>query len=136
MKILEKRVELGDKKFRIATDRNIAIKSFEAYPDVIEYIMKSQYDTKADDQEVFLNAIKNGELGKLCQMNEKLADLVKFVLPLMLSKANETLDAKSIIDYAEENEVIEEFNSAIVEFLFMGFTQGGLGKPKIKFSMS
>lgn len=134
MKILEKRVELGEMTFRIATDRNIAIKSFEAFPDVIEYIIQSQYQGKPD-QDVFLNAIKNKELSKLFEMNDKLSELVKYVLPLMLEKAKDNTDAQLIINYANENEVLEEFNSAIVEFLFMGFMQGELGKPKIKFSM-
>ena len=69
------------------------------------------------------------------EFNDKLSELVKFVLPLMLDKAQDNSNAEAIMDYAEENEVLDEFNSGIVEFLFMGFTQGGLGKQKIKFSM-
>lgn len=135
MKILEKNVELGVKKFKVATDRDIAIKSFEKYPDVIEYVVTNK-ESESSDQAVFINAIKNKELGKLFEMNDKLGKLVEFVLPLMLKKANDSSDSKDIIEYAIENEVIEDFNSAIVEFLFLGFTQRGLGKPKIKFSMN
>ena len=134
MKILEKSVELGEMKFKISTDRNIAIKSFEAYPDVIEYIITTKNSVE-NDEELFINAIKNKELGKLFEMNDKLGLLVKFVLPLMLEKSKDTTDAESIINYAKDNEVLDSFNSAIVEFLFMGFMQGELGKPKIKFSM-
>ena len=135
MKLLEKNVELGEKKFKISTDRNIAIQSFEAYPDVIEYIIKNKGNV-VGEEEMFLDAIKNKELSKLFEINDKLATLVEFVLPLMLKKANDNSNAQEIIEYAKENDALEEFNSAIVEFLFLGFTQRGLGKPKIKFSMT
>lgn len=134
MKLLEKRVTLGEYEFKVVTDRELAIKSFEAYPETIEYILKNEASS-GNDVEIMINAIKNKELKELLEMEDKLRDLVKYVLPIMLKKAGESLDAQEIIDYATENDVIDDFNIGIIDFLFLGFSQRELGKPKIKFSM-
>lgn len=134
MKLLQKRVELGKYKFNVVTDRDLAIKSFEAYPEVVEYILKND-SSATDDVEIMINAIKKKELKQLLELEEKLAELVKFVLPLMLEKAGESVNAQELIEYATDNDAIEDFNAGIIEFLIMGFMQRGLGKPKIKFSM-
>lgn len=138
MQILIKEVTLGEKKFKVATDRDIAVKSFEAFPDLIEYLIKKEKDInneKVDDKEFFLNAIKNKELGNLFDMENKLGELIAYALPLMLVKANDNSSANEIIDYAKENDVSNIFNNGMLEFLMQGFTQRGLAKPKIKFSM-
>ena len=134
MKILEKHVELGKYNFKLATDRDIAVKSFKAFPDVIEYIIENE-EMGQTDAKLVMDAIRNDKLDSLLEMEEKLGELARFVLPMMLKKAKEELDAEEIIEYATKNYVIDDFNIGIVEFLFLGFMQRGLGQPKIKFSM-
>ena len=135
MKILEKTVELGDMKFRVATDRNIAVKAFEEYPELIEYLVRKQKEANQNDEDFFVKAIKNKELSNLFEMEEKFGDLISFALPLMLEKAGDMTDAQAIIDYAVENGADSVFNSAMLEFLVQGFTQREVVKPKINFSM-
>lgn len=134
MRFLEKTVTLGEMTFKVATDRDIAVKAFEAYPQLIEYMFKKQ-DSITNDKDFFMEAIKNKELSKVFEMEKMFADLIEFALPLMLRKAGDKTSAKKIIDYATENGADTEMNSALMEFLCEGFTQRELAEPKIKFSM-
>lgn len=135
MKVLEKQVTLGEMEFRVATNRDIAIKTFEQFPDLMEYLISQKGNSNANEDEFFINALKNKELSKLFDMDNKLGELVAYALPLMLKSANDNSNAVDIIDYAKENGADGVFNSAILEFLMQGFTQRGLVEPKIKFSM-
>lgn len=132
MKVLEKTVELGEKSFKVRTNKDIAVASFEKFPEVLEYMMKQQKPGSQD----FITMIKNKELSKLFRFNDDVGKLVEFALPLMLEASGDTSDAKEIIKYAKNNGVIEQFNTAMLEFIGQGFTLGELAqKPKIKFSM-
>lgn len=141
MKFLEKKVTLGEKSFKVRINRDIAVKSFEEYPDILEYFIK-QNDIKSklkngkqNDTDTFITMLKNKQLSALFDTNERIAELVKFALPIMIGEANDDADANEIIEYASENGVIETFNAAMVEFIMQGFTIGELGKAKIEFSM-
>lgn len=132
MKVLEKTVELGEKSFKVRANRDIAVKSFEEYPEVLEYIVKQQNKGEQD----IVALVKGKGLSELFRVNEQIAKLVEFALPLMLREAKDTANAKTIIKYAKDNGVLEQFNAGILEFIAEGFTQGELAnKPKIKFSM-
>lgn len=132
MKLLEKTVELGEMTFKVVTNRDIAVKSFEEYPEVLKYIFKNQNGKQKD----WISLIENKGLSELFKINDEIAKLVEFALPLMLEAAKDKTKAKKVIDYARDNDVIEEFNAGILEFLAQGFTQGELAKkPKVKFSM-
>lgn len=135
MKLLEKNVTLGEMKFKVAVNRDIAIKAFEEYPELIEYIISQENNEASDEQSIFINALKKKELSVLYDMEENLAKLIEFALPLMLQSAGDTSDAMAIIQYAKENDADSILNSAMLEFLMQGFSQRGLAKPKIKFSM-
>lgn len=135
MKVLEKTAELGALKFKVQTNRDIAVKSFEEFPDVIKYLVDRQGKVSTDNKQFFLDAIKNKELGVLFDINDKIAQLIEFALPLMLASAKETITAREILDYAKENGALEIFNSKMLEFLAQGFTQREQEKPKIQFSM-
>ena len=143
MKVLEKTAELGALKFKVQTNRDIAVKSFEEFPDVIKYLVDRQGKVSTDNKEFLkshpalkdLDAIKNKELGVLFDINDKIAQLIEFALPLMLESAKETIAAREILDYAKENGALEIFNSKMLEFLAQGFTQREQEKPKIQFSM-
>ena len=134
MKFLEKQVTLGDMEFKVRTNRDIAVKAFEEFPELIEYVLNKQ-GTDLDDDKFFINALKNKELGILLDMNARIANLIEFALPLMLKEAGDETDAKSIIDYAKGNDADEIFNAKMLEFLVEGFTLRGQDKPKILFSM-
>lgn len=135
MKFLEKQVTLGDMEFKVRTNRDIAVKAFEEYPELIEYILNKQGGESKSEQQYFIEALKNKELGVLLDMNGRIANLIEFALPLMLKEAGDETDAKSIIDYAKENDSDEIFNAKMLEFLVEGFTLRGQDKPKILFSM-
>lgn len=132
MKVLEKTVELGEMSFKVRTNRDIAVKSFEEYPSVLEYIVKQQNKGEQD----IVSLVKGKGLSELYRINDEIAKMVKFALPLMLEEAKDKSNANTIIKYATDNGVIEQFNAGILEFVAQGFTQGELvKKPKIKFSM-
>ena len=136
IKVLEKTVTLGEKVFKVGTDRNIAVKAFEEHPELIEYLVNKQGAIgNADDTAFFLEAIKKKELGTLFDMENKLADLIAFALPMMLKKVGDQSNAGEIISYAKDNGADTILNNAMLEFLVQGFTQRELAKPKIKFSM-
>ena len=135
MKVLEKQVTLGEMEFRVATNRDIAIKTFEQFPDLMEDLITQKGNQSTNEEEFFIKALKKKELSKLFDMNNKLGELIAYALPLMLKSANDNSNAVEIIDYAKENGADRVFNSAILEFLMQGFTQRELAKPKIKFSM-
>jgi hypothetical protein len=135
MKVLEKQVTLGEMEFRVATNRDIAIKTFEQFPDLMEYLITQKGNSNANVEELFINGLKNKELSKLFDMDNKLGELIAYALPLILKSANDNSNAVEIIDYAKENGANGVFNSAILEFLMQGFTQRELVEPKIKFSM-
>ena len=135
MKILEKEVTLGDMKFRVRTNREIAVKAFEQYPDLIEYLFNKQGSKAKNETQYFIEALKKKELGTLFSMNDKIADLIGFALPLMLDGAGDKTSSKEIIEYAKANNASDMFNSKMLEFLVEGFTQRGQEKPKIQFSM-
>lgn len=135
MKVLEKTATLGEMTFKVQTNRDIAVKTFEEFPDLMEYLINQEARGKQNDTQFFINAIKNKELGMLFNMDEKLCELIKFALPMMLESAKDTTSANEIIEYAKENGVQETFNAAMLEFLVQGFTQREQAKPKIQFSM-
>jgi len=135
MKILEKTVTLGEMTFKVGTDREIAVKTFDKYPDLLEYMFDRQEMVESGGKSFIRETLKNGELGQLLDMENKFADLIGFALPLMLKKANDDTDAQKIIDYAKENGADTVMNSALLEFLCEGFTQSEPVKPKIKFAM-
>ena len=135
MKVLEKQVTLGEMEFKVVTNREIAIKTFEQFPDLMEYLISQKGNSNANEEEFFINALKKKELSKLFDMDNKLGELIAYALPLMLKSANDNSNAVDIIDYAKENGADGVFNSAILEFLMQGFTQRELVEPKIKFSM-
>ena len=111
------------------------IKTFEQFPDLMEYLISQKGQSNANEEEFFIEALRKKELSKLFDMDNKLADLIAYVLPLMLKTADDNSSAVEIIEYAKENGADGVFNSAILEFLMQGFTQRELAKPKIKFSM-
>ena len=135
MKLLEKQVTLGEMEFKVATNRDIAIKTFEQFPDLMEYLISQKGQENSNEEEFFIEALKKKELSKLFDMDNKLGELVAYALPLMLKTADDSSSAVEIIDYAKENGADGVFNSAILEFLMQGFTQRELVEPKIKFSM-
>ena len=135
MKFLEKEVTLGEMKFKVRTNREIAVKAFEQYPDLIEYLFNKQGAKTKNETQYFIDALKKKELGTLFSMNDKIADLIGYALPLMLEGAGDKTSAVQIIDYARANDAKDMFNSKMLEFLVEGFTQRGQEKPKIQFSM-
>ena len=74
MKVLEKTVELGEMSFKVQTNRDIAVKSFEEYPEVLEYVVKRQ---KKGEQDI-VSLVKAKGLSELYRVNDSIAKMVEF----------------------------------------------------------
>jgi len=131
-----KKVEVGDYKFNISVNREIALKVSEEFPEFITKILDNS--NKNND---IATVIKENRLRELFDINdfinENLSKVVKFALPLLLAEAGEKLDSNKIISYIIDNEVDEVFNIRVWEFILSVFTKGGQDKkPKVKFVMN
>lgn len=142
LKILTKHIECGKYSFKVAIDRDIAIKSLEAFPELSAYIFntakaesKKPKGAARDEVDILVDNIKTGKTSELAKREDEVLECVKFAFPLMLAKAGETLDAKELIAYMEENGVIEDFTTGMYELILMGFTQREVAKKKVGFSM-
>ena len=143
MKILRKHIECGEYSFDIAVDRDIAVRTMEAFPDLCEYMFTKaresagKIEAKTDDFQFLMDSIHKKELHKLYEQERNYEEFIKYAFPLMLKKAGSDLDAKEIINYVYENGVDTEFNTALYEFILMGFTQGEVTKKKkVNFSIT
>lgn len=121
-------------EFSVSVDREIAVKTLEEFPELLEYFVSSENKTIEKDSS-FIEMIKSKQLSKILEMNNQIGEAISFALPQMLKKAQDKSNAKKIIEYAIENGVDQEMYAGLWEFLLEGFTQGELGSPKIKFSM-
>ena len=136
LKFLTKTVELGEMKFKVSVDRDIACDSFQQFPDLMEYLISKKKDIIArDDDDFMLKALKKKELKNIFDVEDKVTELIEYALPLMLKKAEDKSDAKKIMEYADDNNALRIFNKGMLDFLFQGFSQGELANPTIKFSM-
>lgn len=142
MKTLRKTITVGEYSFDVAVDRHIVAESFEKFPKLFEFLFK--YSTNVNDADFFINAVKNKQLDVALNIESEIADFVAYAFPLMLKKADtesvpQTNNAKKcdeILKYIVDNEVDEQFNSAIFEMINSVFTQGITEKkPKVKFVM-
>ena len=52
MKLLEKQVTLGEMEFKVATNRDIAIKTFEQFPDLMEYLISQKGQENSNEEVV------------------------------------------------------------------------------------
>jgi hypothetical protein len=131
MQILVKSVELGEMKFKVGTDRDIAVKCFNEFPELLEKIKEQEEVLENKSSKMFDETVL--ELSDY--ILEELPKFIKFALPLMLEKAGDNSNAEEIIKYAQDNNATEIMNVPLMEFVAQGFTQRKLAKPKIKFSM-
>lgn len=142
MKVYKKEIEVGEYKFAVVLNRDIVADSFEAFPDLMEFLL-SQKSTKGESNEIVVNAIKNKNLRTLLDSGDMIKDLVKFAFPRMLKLADEFCHtenadkATEILDYIEDNGVADEFSSAMFDFICSGFTPetAEKKKPTVKFVM-
>ena len=139
MKTLIKQVTIGEYEFYVGLDRDIVASSFEQFPDLIEYLMKYK---SSSNEDFIVKAAREKTLHLAISMNEKIAEFVGFAFPLMLKKADEEKEtdnadkADEMLKYISDNEVDEEFNAAMFEFICSGFTsETAERKPKVKFTM-
>ena len=137
MKVLEKTVTLGEMEFKIGTNRDIAIKTFEEFPLLAKKMSEvdaTEIEEQDDGVSEFVKFAEKKELSTLYELHDLIGDAVAFALPLMLEVAGDKSDANEIIEYATENNAIKTFNVGIWDFLMQGLPQVDQ-KPKIKFSM-
>lgn len=124
--------------FNVGIDRNITCRTFEEFPDLVEFLIGMETD-KPNEQDLMLTLMRNKKLEQALSLHEGVAELVRFALPLMLKKADENsnaIKAQEILEYIEENGIQNEFNNAMLEFITLGFQMGGQDKkPKVKFVM-
>ena len=139
MKILTKRLVVGDYSFDIATDKDIVVKAFEEYPEVAEYVFDNKKQIEDSSESSIIKAIKEKNLKNMLddvdKINTQLNEMVLFVFPDMYKKANgEELD-KNLFDeflkFVEDNDAMDSFTSIVGEFLMQGFSQKEKSKVKI-----
>lgn len=137
MKLLTKTVECGEYVFEIATDRAIAVKTFEAFPTFIEKAVNGNLPSANDEKDFFIQAIRQQKLGELLEAQEQICDIAAFALPLMIKKAGgDEKKADKILAYAKENNVDLLLANAILELLLQGFIRSGQdSKPKVRFAI-
>ena len=139
MNKLIKECAFGDMTFNIATNREIALKVSQKFPDEVAEIIGNANDTEFDKDNI-KEMIKDGKLADFfsrgetaLKTNDKIA---RFALPLMLKEAGDTHNAKEIIDYAIENDADQILFANVTRVVFMGFTMSGeIKTPKIQFTM-
>lgn len=143
MKDYRKHISCGVYEFDISIDRNIAVRALEEYPKLSEYVftqakqsINKPNNKNMDEVDILIENIKSKKTSELYEQEELLKECVKFAFPLMLAKAgNNDLDATEIINYIYDNGVAEDFNTAVYEFILLGFTQREVTKKKVNFSM-
>lgn len=137
MNKLIKEIEFGKYNFKIAINRDIALKCSEEFPEFMANVLdKSRGAINSD----ISTLIRTNQLRVLLDnsdyIRENCPNVVKFALPLMLKEAGSKENANEIIEYAIENEADDIFNINIWEVILMGFTNNGVAKtPKVTFKM-
>lgn len=139
MKTLLKSVEIGKYKFYVGIDRDIVADTFEAFPDLVEFLLSN---TSEDRSEIIIKAVKEKKFRQVLDSNNQIADFVKFAFPRMLKKADgakgsaNASRAEEILKYVYDNNVEDVFNANMFEFICSGFTpETAEKKPKVKFVM-
>lgn len=135
MNKLIKEIEFGEKVFKVAINREIALKVAEEYPDFIAEVMERSTDYKD-----ISTMVRDGKLREALDTTDYLAKgcipIVEYALPYMLAEAKSNENAKDILDYAKENDAIQTFSLGIWEIILMGFTNSGVVEaPKVKFTI-
>lgn len=131
MKTLKKRITVGDYSFEIGTNRDIAVRAMEEYPDFALYVFSQQ-----GAELVFEDALKNKQLSKYFEILKQEKDIILYAFPLMYEEANgKKLDfEKEFYAFLEDNNAMDVFVSKVFEFLMLGFTQKE-NKPKVKLEL-
>jgi len=131
MKTLKKRITVGDYSFEIGTNRDIAVKAMEEYPDFAVYVFSQQ-----GAEVSFEDALKNKQLSKYLDILKQEKDIILYAFPLMYEEANgKKLDfKKEFYAFLEDNNAMDVFVSKVFEFLMLGFTQKE-NKPKVKLEL-
>ncbi len=131
MKTYSKNVTVGDYKFDVSVDRQIAAEGLEKFPDLVEYVL-----TQQDGVSAIVKATKDKKLGTLLGIDEQAEALVKFAFPKMLKKADAEFGtdnynrSQEILDYIYENDADDVFITAMFEFILSVFTSETPGKKK------
>jgi hypothetical protein len=139
MKKLIKHIDCGKYSFGVGINREIAVETFEAFPQLTEYIFERAEKGEQEniDSPTFIKQLlEKKELSKLIQISDQIGECVKFAFPKMLKLAEETLDVNELIEYIVENGVEQEFNQGVFEIILQGFTQREVvPEKKVNFSI-
>lgn len=139
-----KHIECGKYSFDVVINRDIAVRSMEAFPDLAEYIFnqakqelkENKKNSIKDEFDLIVENIREKKMSEFFKQEELLKECVKFAFPLMLKESGSNENAQEIIDYVYENGVDDKFNAGIYEMILEGFTQREVSsKPKVNFSM-
>lgn len=129
MKKLYKDIEIGEYKFRVCVNRDIAIQCAENFKD----FFSKMFDNVKDKKEKLFNVANlKQDLEYADFLKQNSGDVVKFALPLMLNEADDTTDSEKLIKYIYDNDADEVFNAKMLEFIIMGFSPEEAKKPKVK----
>lgn len=134
MKTLTKTAKLGEKKFTVATNRDIAVNAFEKYPEETKQLLKFY---EKDSMDKLVDALENKRLKNLLDekdnASQNVVKIIDFALPLMLKAADDKSDADELIKYAKEKNALVPMAATLFDFLSQGFTLDELGTPEVQF---
>lgn len=159
---LVKHCEVGELDFYLGINRSMSIDGYKKYPQYWETINKSETVRKAAKSDNGVD-VDSSNIIELMELTDKLmeyaADIVVYLLPKMLEYADKNElpanlsdyneYAECIIDYCDENDVlfdyydeetdetVKGFINTVMEFIQLGFTNGGEKKKgKVKISLN
>lgn len=161
---MTKTFEIGDYHFTLGLNRKMAVEYFKKVPQYFENMqklnnLKNKLAKKKDD-EIIPNDDLLDMFSLTMECEESAKQIVDLAMPEMLAYGgNETISdydkyAKDVFEFCDQHEVLyteiyndengelkadEGLYTMIVEFMLMGFTQGGgtpNKKPKLKIIMN
>lgn len=136
MNKLIKEVEFGKYNFKVAINREIALKCAEEFPDFFADVLGMSGSGNRDIKTLIRQKKFRNMLEESDKIRYGFAEVVKFALPYMLQEAESTENADEIIQYAIDNDADDIFNTNLWEFILLGFTNNGEVKtPKVTFKM-
>ena len=133
MKTLTKTATFGEKKFKIAINREIAVKTFDEFPQEVDFLIKT-YQGKGKDSlsETLEKGFFSKALSERDEITKSVIEIAEYALPKMLEFAEDKSDANEILDYLKKNNAIFVASTILFEFLAQGFTLDEPVQPKIK----
>lgn len=134
---LVRRFTVGEYSFDMKINRQLALDAFKVNKK-FWHLITSNADKGLDVEKSMADI---DTFAKLLEQNDEMDELrpafCEYILPRMTELAGETVDTNAFFEYCEENGVLDEVYSKILEFAMLGFSVGRSEqkKPKVKVTL-